>query len=191
MKADDELKDIRAREAKARQEVLKLAQEVRSVLAEDLVQYPLREVRRRFVSAPDFAETLSDEQVAELKAELQAKAVEMRDRVIAALEDDQLWMEVIGPTGPGKSFAENERLWAPTRQAAALVASVLERYGFPPGEGAPEYRMPTWFINGKYLPGLAEKYWAKIAEIRELREQAAELEKGRVRESLGKRWDKL
>lgn len=191
MKADEELKELRGLEARARQAILKLASEVRPVLAEDLVQFPAREVRRRFVANPEFAATLSDEQIAELKAELARRATEVRDRVIAAMEPADLWVEATGPTGPGKSFAENERLWAPTREAASLVAEVLERYGFPAGEGAPEYRMPTWFIGGKYLPGLAEKYWALVAEVRELRERAAELERTRVRESLGKRWDKL
>ncbi|MBM4394425.1 MAG: hypothetical protein FJ087_01890 [Deltaproteobacteria bacterium] len=191
MKADEELKELRAHEAKARAAILKLAAEVKPVLAEDLVQYPGREVRKRFVADPEFAASLSDEKVAALKADLAARSAEVRDGIIAAMDDPDLWVEAEGPTGAGKSLGENGRLWAPTRRAADLVAEVMGRHGFPKGEGAPEYRMPTWFIGGRYLPGLAEKYWALVAEVRELRERAAELERTRVRETLGKRWDKL
>ena len=93
--------------------------------------------------------------------------------------------------GPGKSFAENQKLWAPTTAAAELVREILSAYGFPDTAPSPEYRMPTWFINGKYLPGIAEKYWGLIAEIREIRVRIREVERDSQRETLRKRWDSI
>ena len=191
MKADEELKELRAREARARQAVLKVAAEVTPILADDLLQYPLREVRRRFVASPEFAAAMDDDRIAALKADLAARASQARDRVARALEDPEPWVEAGEPQGPGKSFAENARLWAPTEEVVSLVREVLETYKFPEAGGDPEYRMPTWFIGGKFLPGLAEKYWALVGELRDLRARIADVEQAQVRDSLGRRWDKV
>lgn len=191
MKSDDELKELIAREARTTAALAKLAAEVRNVLAEDLALFPAREVRRRFIADPEFATTLNDAKIAEIKADAARRGAEMRDRVVAAMEDLGLWLAGVDVHGPGKSFQENEQLWAVTAEACAVTRGLLRDYGFPGAEEANiEYRMPTWFIAGKYLPGLAEKYWALIAELRELRERIKAMEQARIRDALGKRWDK-
>lgn len=192
MRTEDEVKDLRAREARALQSVVKLKAEVLPILAVDLARYPEREVRKRFVSNPEFADTLDDASIARLKAEISKRALEMRDRVVALMDDDERWLAGVDFAGPGKSFAENPRLWDPTGLAVDLVRQLLTDYGFPKPEEYPtEYRMPTWFIEGKYLPGLAEKYWACMNEVREVRQRIREVEEGLVRNSLGRRWDRV
>ena len=191
MKPEEELKELRAREARVRQNVLKVAAEVRPVLAEDLNQFPSREVRKRFVADPGFAATLDDATIAAIKTDLARRGAEVRDRVLAALEQPEPWLAGVACEGPGKSLAENPTLWALTAEAAAVVRAALIEHRFPGAADADlEYRMPTWFIGGKFLPGLAEKYWAAIAELRELHERIAEVEQGRLRDGLAKRWDK-
>ena len=191
MKPEEELKELRAREARARQNVLKVAAEVRPVLGEDLNQFPGREVRKRFVGDPEFAATLDDTRVAAIKADLARRGAEVRERVLAALELPEPWLAGVACEGSGKSFAENPALWAPTAEAAAAVRAALIEHHFPGAADVDiEYRMPTWFIGGKFLPGLAEKYWAAIGELRELRARIAEVEQGKLREVLAKRWDK-
>jgi hypothetical protein len=192
MKPDDELKELHAREARARAAILKLAAEVRQVLAEDLAQFPGREVRRRFVADPAFAATFDDARIAAVKADVAKRGAALRDRVVAAMEDPDLWLAGVDATGPGKSLQENERLWAATAEAVTAARQAMKAHGFPAaGDAAVEYRMPTWFIGGKYLPGLAEKYWALVGELRDLRQRIAELEQSRVRDALGQRWDKI
>jgi hypothetical protein len=192
MKPDDELKELNAREARARAAILKLAAEVRQVLAEDLAQFPGREVRRRFVADPAFAATFDDARIAAVKADVAKRGAALRDRVVAAMEAPDLWLAGVDATGPGKSLQENEKLWAATAEAVTAARQALKAHGFPAaGDAAVEYRMPTWFIGGKYLPGLAEKYWALVGELRDLRQRIAELEQSRVRDALGKRWDKM
>jgi len=189
MKVDDELKELKASEARAIQAVHKIAAEIRPVLAEDLLRYPAREVRRRFVADPEFAGRLPDAAIAGMKDAVAARAARARDEIMARMEEEAAWLAGVDAGGPGKSLAENEALWAPTRLAAEVVAAALKEYGFPDDGEAPDYRMPTWFIGGKYLPGLAEKYWALMAEVREVRSRTGELEQKRVRDALAKRWD--
>lgn len=192
MKADEELREARAQEARVRAAIVKLAAEVRPVLGEDLARFPEYEVRRRFVADPTFAGNLDDATVASLKAEIARRGPEVAARVVAGMEDPELWLAGVEESGPGKSFAENRRLWAATDEIVALVRELLRTFRFPGHEAAEvEYRMPMRFIERKYLPGLAEKYWSLIADLRDARARVASLEGERVRESLGRRWDKL
>lgn len=192
MRGEAEVKDLRAREARAVQSLLKLKAEILPILADDLARFPEREIRKRFVSSPEFAETLDDASVARLKAEVSRRSLAMRGRVVALLDEDDRWLAGVDCAGPGKSLAENERLWEPTAAAVDLVRELLTAYGFPKPEEYPtDYRMPTWFIGGKYLPGLAEKYWACVAEVREARARIREVEEGLVRSGLGRRWDRI
>lgn len=187
-----EIKEMRAREARAIQTILKLKAEIMPVLAEDIGKFPEREVRKRFVANPEFAKVLDDATVASIKGVIARQVPEIRDRVIRAMEEEERWLCGIDYHGPGKSLAENERLWEPTREVVEFVCKVLRDFGFPnPDEYPTEYKMPTWFIGGKYLPGLAEKYWACIAEVREARERIRELELAMLREDLGRRWDSV
>lgn len=190
MRGSKELKELRQREERALQTIARLKEEILPVLGEDLLRYPEREVRRRFVTSPDFAESLDDETIAAIKRDLARRAPQVRDRIIHAMSEEDRWLCGVEFEGPGRSLAENPKLWEPTSLAVDLVREVLTAYGFPGHEDFPrEYKMPTWFILGKYLPGLAEKYWAAIAELREVRARIREVEEGMVRERLERRWD--
>jgi len=67
--------------------VVKMAAEVRSVLAEDFIEYPAYEVRRRFVSAPEFAASLADEDA--WKRRFAEKRDVIRRMAREALEEDE------------------------------------------------------------------------------------------------------
>jgi hypothetical protein len=189
MKTDEDLREARTAEARARQAIVKLAAEIRPILAEDFVEFPAYEVRRRFVSAPGFAARMSDDDIARLKTMLAERSAQVRDAVVAAMEDAEVWLAGAGFEGTGKSLAENPRLWSLTVPVADLVREVLAAFGFPEEAEPIEYRMPMRFIHKKYLPGLAEKYWALVADLREAVARVREAEDGRVRETLAKRWD--
>ncbi|HOU54130.1 MAG TPA: hypothetical protein PLQ97_09405 [Myxococcota bacterium] len=192
MKRDEEIREARQQEERARAALLRLGAEVREALGEDLLEFPQWEVRRRFLAAPEFARTFEDERLAALKEELRQRTPDIRDQVIRAMEDEDLWFSGAEVEGnPGKSLAENPRLWAATGAVTRFIQEVLRRYGFPNAEDPVEYRMPMRFIRRKYLPGLAEKYWTLLADWREARARIRELEEGEVREDLARRWDRF
>lgn len=192
MNIDDERDEARAQETRVLTALERLAVEVRQALGEDLAAFPTAEARRRFLADPDAAAAVSDEAIARIKVELEKQAPTVRDGVLKALEDPAVWMSGIDcEPGTGKSFEDHPTLWSATRPVEELVASVLARQGFPVPEGDPiRYRMPMRFIGRKYLPGLAEKYWLLIADLRHVRSRLAELRAAEVRDALGKRWDK-
>jgi hypothetical protein len=190
MTIDDDMREARAQENRARQAILKLAAEIRTVLSEDLAQFPAWEVRRRFVENPGLADSLSDEAISKIKEFLAQEGPRVRDEVVAALEDPEPWLAGLACTGPGKSLAENTVLWRLTEPVAKLARDALVNFGFPSGE-SPEYRMPMRFIGRKYLPGLAEKYWSLVGDLRDAMTRLGEIDESRRREELGKRWDRI
>lgn len=190
MKVTDEIKELQENKKRIRENLIKLSNEVRAVLAEDLKDWPSNEVKKRFYSNPDFANTLDDSKVKQLKTELQRRAQVVSGQIVKEMEDQSLWLEVEEHEGPGKSFAENKKLWAKTLAIVKVVKDVMDEFGFPDSIDRPvEYKMPMRFISGKYLPGLAEKYWRWIQEMKEIDLRIKELEKNIVEKTLAKRWD--
>lgn len=192
MNIEDERDEVRAQEARVLAALDRLAAEVRQTLGEDLAAFPLAEARRRFLADPDAAAAVSDEAIARIKADLEAQAPAVRDAVLQVLVDPAVWVSGIDcEPGTGKSFEEHPTLWQATRAIEELVASVLARHGFPVSADDPvHYRMPMRFIGRKYLPGLAEKYWSLIEDLRDVRARLDALRTAEVRDALGRRWDK-
>ena len=54
-----------------------------------------------------------------------------------------------------------------------------------------QYKTPARFIDGKYPPGMIEKYWAQLANLRAAEEQRAELDMEARKARLAQRWDSL
>jgi hypothetical protein len=190
MTSDEDLREARAAEARASQMILKLASEIRSVLAEDFVDFPVYEVRRRFISDAGQASRMSDEDVARLKAAIGSRAVKVRDEILAAMEDPEPWLSAADIQSPGKSLSDNPRLWALTQPMVKMVSQILDSFGFVQVDEI-EYRMPMRFIRKKFVPGLAEKYWALVSDLCDARNRVREAEASKLRDALGKRWDGL
>ncbi len=192
MNLDDERDEARGQESRILATLGRLATDVCQALGEDLALFPMAEARRRFLADSDVAASVSDEAIAGIKVDLEAGALAARDAVLDLLEDVDIWFAGVdaGP-GPGKSLEEHPVLWAATRPIEVFVADTLVRHGFPVPEDDPvRYRMPMRFIGRKYLPGLAEKYWLLIDDLRHVRARLAEVRTTEVREALGRRWDK-
>lgn len=186
-----EREEVLADEARICASLTRLAVEVRRALAEDLAQFPLEEARRRFLADPAVAGSISDTVIGRMKSELEAGASAARDRAIEGLSDDALWLSgTTCPPGAGRSFEEHPQLWAATRPIERLVGDVLGRHGLVVQQDDPvRYRMPMRFIGRRYLPGLAEKYWALIEDLRQVRRRLVELERDLERDALARRWD--
>ena len=178
-----------------RDSILALAKEAKQVLAEDVPQFYVREARRRFLAAPDFARALSDDDLHALKADLAAAAARAADQTLAALEDETPWLAGTAVDDPsGKHFQENPTLWERIAALGSGLAEVLQKHGFPEDEGgghAVVYEEPKRFVSGHYMPSIAEKYWKRVAELKEAKTQRSAVAAERERQDLLARWDRF
>ncbi len=176
-----------------RDRVRHVAADIRALLSEDLPRFVERELKRGFVENPEFAARLSDERLAELKAECIAEGERGRDRVLMSLEDEALWFPAtLPPVENRATIASNTALWAAVSGIAESVHALRQRFGYPTlpaGDVSVEYRPPTWFIGRRYLPTLTEKYWRLLAELEELHSRAGAIRKESSKAELTRRWE--
>lgn len=175
-----------------RERILAIAADVKGLLADDLPKFVEREVKRAFVSNPDFATTIGTDTLKRLKADIQADGEAGTARILAALEDEALWFcDSPGDDDPRKSISENKALWDVVSTIAVVVTDLFERYGFPAGPEPVTYRAPSWFIGRRYLPSLSEKYWRHVRDLAEARAQIGSIRTETARTELTKRWDEV
>lgn len=191
MTLDNEIKALEERRNNLIKQIRRIKDEALPIIAEDLTLFPERELRRRFLNNRGFAESLDEDTIRAIKKEAREKGALISPKVISSMQEDERWLAGVRFEGPGKSFAENAVLWEPTSLACEVVKELLVTFRFPDAETAVEYKMPTWFIKGKYLPSLAEKYWALIAEMKEVDQRLQEGKEALRRETLAKKWDSI
>jgi hypothetical protein len=178
-----------------RDSVKALADEALDVFAEDFPQFFHREARRRFLAAPAFARDLSDDALKRLKTDLETEGRAASERLLARLRALEPWLagtEVAEPAG--KSLEDNPKLWAVVASIADDVERLLAKHGLPadPGGGyGVVYHEPKRFVSGHYMPTIAETYWRRIAELREIEQKVSELEHERERAELLSRWNRF
>jgi len=191
MTLESEIKALEEQKENLIKRVRKIKDEVVPILAEDLALFPERELRRRFLNNKRFAESLDENTIRAIKKEALEKGASISKKVIALMQEEDRWLAGVRFEGIGKSFAENTVLWEPTQMACDVVKELLVSFGFPDADSPVEYKMPTWFIKGKYLPSFAEKYWATIAELKEVSQRIQESTEALGREALAKKWDSV
>jgi hypothetical protein len=191
MAMENEIKGLEEQKENLVEQIRRIRDEAVLILAEDLTLFPERELRRRFVTNRAFAEALDEKTIKAIKQEARAKGAWASKKAITMMQEDERWLAGVRFEGAGKSFAENSVLWEPTQVACEMVTQMLVSFGFPDADTPVEYKMPTWFIKGKYLPSLAEKYWATIAELKEVNQRMQEGIEALQREALAKKWDSV
>jgi hypothetical protein len=191
MGKDEQAKAVERRsvvEEKLRHDV----REMLEVLKADIPVFFAREAKKRFVAAPELAERLSKEQLAKVKKDLQAAAEKTAAEVVRALEDPRTWAWDAGkplPEDP-KSLDPHPRVSAVIARAGAGLAATLAQLGFPDAESAKEgYKLPSYFIAGRFMKQLVESYWRNLSEVVELGRLIDESSTRERRERLSKKWD--
>lgn len=178
-----------------RDSVQSLADEAIEVFQEDFPQFFHREARRRFLGSPDFARMLDDAALKRLKTDIEAQGKASTAQVVERLRDLDLWAaggEL--QEGAGKSFEDNPKLWEAVTSICDHVTRLLEQHEFPKdadGTYGVRYHEPKRFVSGHYLPSIAEKYWRRIAELREVESKVREVEEERERGELLSRWNRF
>lgn len=190
--ADEHIAELRKQEQQTRERAIAIAKETIEVFGTDLPLFVEREVKRAFVADPDFAESLDDDAIRALKDDVRDQALAAAAQVLESLGDWELWLRGYKHVEGAKSFEDHLELWDTVCSIGAPVEKILSAHGFPAGAAAAEglrYRQPKWFINGKLLTTLAEKYWRAMAELASVRAELEALDLQHRREALKQRWD--
>jgi sugar-specific transcriptional regulator TrmB len=180
---EKEIESVKAR-------ILKYSREVLQILDDDLKKFVEREIKKQFLRFPFFSESLSKDQIKAIKEEIKQKTQPVVERIIDAMKNQDLWLKGLEYEKGEKSLMENHDLWTRVSPVEELTMEMLRKYKFPESENIKiEYKQPTWFISSKFLPGIAEKYWKSIKEIKEILAKIEELKADRIKETLSKKWD--
>lgn len=184
--------ELKEQQGFVRAKALEVVADARAVFAADLPQFVLRELKKAFVASPAFAEGWTDEQIRALKQEAQAKGKEVADQIGEALADDDLWMRGAQHVEGARSLEDHPELWAKLTPICDLARELMVAHGFPGAADAKlQYKQPAWFISGKLMTTVAEKYWRKMVELVALERELEELDGAQRREALKRRWDSI
>lgn len=166
-------------------------QEIVDITCNDLPEYVLKNVRRAFIEDVEYGEKKSDRDLAEFKVRVRDFGQKLSQEVRTALlsDMDAWWSKSISLEGAGKTLEENAAIYAHLAVISDRVIAFLKSEQLAPIEV--EYHTPARFINGKYLPGIIEKYWALLADLRAKEEEHEVLDREARKAHLAARWDSL
>ena len=175
----------------ARQQLAEVIDEMHAVLAWDLPVYPEREGKKRFLDAPEKAAEMAEGELAAIKKELRGVGSGIAAQVVEALRSHGPWQseEASAEEGGARSLDGNPEVTAALYRVARATQAVLARCGLASAEESLRYKTPTWFIEGRYMPGLIEKYWRWLGEVREGEQARVQAAREDERRSLARRWE--
>ena len=106
------------------------------------------------------------------------------------LEDmNDWWGAEVSLEAAGKTLEGNEKIHSKLNVISARILDFLEKENLQKIEVV--YHTPARFIDGKYPPGMIEKYWAQLADLRAAEEERAILDREARKARLAQRWDSL
>ena len=190
-KIDEEVQRLNAEIAASEQQIGADTARITRLLQADCPAYLLREAKARFLAAPAFAETLAPEILARLKQELHEQGQRVGASIASELSDPTRWLLDI-EEGPGSlELRDFPEIWGRLAPLAATLDTVLGRYGFPSGGGAPraEYHPPTWFVGDTLLKTLLEGLHTRLLDRSRLRRAVRALESEGRRKALELKWE--
>jgi len=178
------LAQIEQQAEQTRERVKQVKTEICALLADDLPEFVKRELKKAFLAHPDVSNAMSDDTLKQLQIDISTDGLKASRNVLDGIEDDSLWF--ISSTG--KTISDNSELWSKVSVICATVAALKKNYGFPSDNESTVYKAPTWFIGGRYLPTLSEKYWALLTELAGITAQLKAAESHDTQSELAKRW---
>ena len=171
-------------------QVRSITSEIKELLRTDLPLFVDRELKNAFINNPEFAQTIGDDALQDIKNAVATQGASKRDEILASLDEENLWMPSdISSEGTQKSISENNAVWSIVSRICDSVHTLKTQYNFPDADGPIQYKAPTWFIERRYLPSLSEKYWRAIRELNEAARQITESHATESKGQLARRWD--
>jgi len=186
--------ELKQQEQFIREKTMEIARDALQVLAVDLPLFVEREIKKAFVADPVFAEAMSDVELVALKQEIAEKSGQAARGIVSELESSELWMSGHRYLKGAKTMEDHTELWSVVGRISETAQQIMERHDFPAARreaGEIRYRQPTWFIAGRLMTTIAEKYWRKMTEWAEVQRELEELDTQSRREALKQRWDVL
>lgn len=183
------LSELKARKDVQRQRLMSGINELVDLIVTDIPAYVIRELKKAFVNNLGFAEATDDQGVVALKRSAAAFANTLAEDMRANLAAEPLWLGPDVALGEGKCLDANLPLTQCLQDIAGRTAAFFADKGL--GQVELQYKCPTWFIEGRYAPGMIEKYWSQLALLREMEQEIIALEIEQRRLSQSTRWDAL
>ena len=165
--------------------------DIRKVLSIDLADFPARVAKKRFLEGGEFSSKMDEVALSAFKRDIVQLATAGVEPVLNQLETDDIWLKLTGelPDTDKRSLEWNPAVFQQLQGVAQATSGILAAHGFPADSCSVEYKTPTWFIEGLYLPGLIENYWKGMAELRAAQAQAAEVTRVEEVQQLADRWE--
>lgn len=182
------VEELDAQIAQRNQRFKQVIADIRAALEHDLPQFVARETKRAFLGHPDVAERLGPQRIKDLKERSAALGPDLASRVSTALMDEALWHAETTVPANTRDISSASAVWAEVQHVETELHSLLDEFGLAEAE-PPRYKAPAYFINGLYLPGLAEHFWRLMHEVEELRAQREKIQRDEVRARLEAMWD--
>ena len=165
--------------------------ELVEIIVNDLPGYALKNIRRAFIEDVDFAESKSDAELTEFKARIgefgTKLSEEIRTSLLENLED--WWGKDVSLDNAGKTLNGNAKIRAKLDVINVRLSDFMAKENLKAIDI--HYTTPARFIEGKYPPGMIEKYWAQLGILRTAEAQRAELDLEARKARLAQRWDSL
>lgn len=162
--------------------------ELVEIIVNDIPTFAQKHVRRAFIENVDRVENKTDAEIAEIKEKLGVFSHNLVEKYRAELlADENRWIGKDVPLDAGKTLDGNPFIAPILARIADDIRAFIESIDLLPLEMI--YKTPAYFINGKYAPGMIEKYWAQLADLRSLEEEYAQIEHETRKNKLAQRWD--
>ncbi len=165
--------------------------ELVNLIANDLPDYALKQIRRAFIEDVDFSEQKSDAELVEFKNRVQTFGKKLSEDVRASLLEDMndWWNTHVSLDGAGKTLDGNPAISQKLSTISTRICDFINDENLQPVEVV--YKTPARFIEGKYPPGMIEKYWSQLAILRAAEEERSVLDREARKARLAQRWDSI
>lgn len=169
--------------------------ELVDILKSDLPKFVERAVKERFIAAPSFADAMSDADLKALKAAVVETGKKLVAEVATSLDELAIWVDAPGPIPASAERGElrpNAEVYRRLQRAGAFVRDLLAAHKFPDlreAEFQEAYRLPSWFIGGKYPKSVVQSYWRNLEEYQAVRDALVSMKDRDEKGRLASRWD--
>ena len=191
MREEDTLQTLKNEIETARNQLKPQIEGICGIIAGDLPNFVLRQVRLAFIEDLAYAQSKDDEALRALKGRIAAFGRVLSEEIKTSLLSDMAlwWGQNVSLSQTGKTLEGNTGIWQILSGIPERILAYIRKEGIVPLDIV--YTTPARFIEGKYLPGMIEKYWVQLAALRALEDalQAAELEAGKAVQA--SRWDSI
>jgi len=188
--SNEEQSGLNRRVEQIKQQLRDVIVEMNTVLAADLPAFPPRIAKKYFLSGAERSEAMTEDQLRSFKQEITDISTGLVPKVLETLSNPSIWLTSSpNESSSRRDLSQNTSVWEELASVAKATEAVLQNSPLGPCEDGVHYRTPTFFIDGLYMPGLIEKYWALLEHYHSAKEEERVQKTQRTMKSLAQRWE--